>query len=64
MRLIFLRKEHWAVVLVDFFLLVGGCILKGESCTSEKIFKCEYFYNNPITTDEGECKMTSCDSRR
>lgn len=64
MRLIFLKKEHWSVVLVDFFLLLGGCILKGELYTSEKILKCKYFYNNPITIDEGECKMTLCESHR
>lgn len=64
MGLIFLKKEHWSVVLVDYFFLLGGCILKGELYISKKILKCKYFYNNLITIDERECKMTSCESHR
>lgn len=65
MRLIFLRKEHWSLLVsVDFSFFLVVVFWKGNACTSEKILKCEQFYNNTTTVDEGECKMTSYEPHR
>lgn len=63
MRLIFLRKEHWSVISVEFSFFLVVVFWKGNICTPEKIWICDYFYNNLTTIYEGECKMTACKSR-
>lgn len=63
MKLIFLRIEHWSVLVSVVFFFPSGCILKEVCMYFSEDFKM-YFYNNLSTIDEEEYKMTSCKSHR